>query len=94
MPPTLVFIVSIADSEGNVVASTRPSIRANVADQDIFQRQREADVLAVGRSRPSPDHGEWEVQFSRRLSAPDGRFSGIAMISVAAGYFVSGYDAT
>jgi diguanylate cyclase (GGDEF)-like protein len=96
LPPTLVFVVSIADSEGNVVASTRPSIRANVADQDIFQRQRQrqADVLAVGRPRPSPDPGEWEVQFSRRLSAPDGRFSGIAMISVAAGYFVSGYDAT
>lgn len=94
LPPTLVFVVSIADSKGNIVASTRPSIGVNVADRDIFQSQRQADVLAVGRPRPSPDPGEWEVQFSRKLSAPDGRFSGIAMISVAAGYFVSGYDAT
>lgn len=94
LPPTLVFVVSIADSKGNVVASTHPAIGVNVADRDIFRSQREADVLSVGRPRPSPDPGEWEVQFSRRLSAPDGRFSGIAMISVAAGYFVSGYDAT
>ena len=93
LPPTLVFVVSIADSTGKVVASTRPSKEVNVADRDVFRSQRQADVLSVGRPRPNPDSGEWEVQFGRRLSTPDGRFSGIAMISVAAGYFVSGYDA-
>ena len=33
------------------------------------------------------------MQFSRRLDSPDGAFDGIAIVSVDAGYFVSGYDA-
>jgi len=36
--------------------------------------------------------GESTLQFSRRLTAPDGAFDGIAIVSVAASYFVSGYD--
>jgi hypothetical protein len=34
-----------------------------------------------------------DVQFSRRLDAADGTFAGIVFMSVAADYFVSGYDA-
>jgi diguanylate cyclase (GGDEF)-like protein len=94
LPPDLLFVVSIADSKGDVVASTRPSAMTNVADQDYFQSQRQTDVLSVGRPRQSPGSGEWKLQFSRRLNAADGRFSGIVMVSVDAAYFVSGYESS
>ena len=94
LPPALLFVISIADSEGNVVASTRPSAMANVAGQDYFQSQHRTDVFSVGRPQPGPGSGEWKLQFSRRLNAADGGFSGIAMVSVDAAYFVSGYESS
>jgi diguanylate cyclase (GGDEF)-like protein len=66
----------------------------NVADQDYFQSQRQTDALTVGRPRQSPGSGAWKLQFSHRLNAADGRFSGIVMISVDAAYFVSGYESS
>ncbi|MDP2031194.1 MAG: EAL domain-containing protein [Thiobacillus sp.] len=94
LPPNLLFVVSIADSKGDVVASTRPSVMSNVAGQDYFRSQRHTDALSVGRPRQSTGSGEWKLQFSRRLNAPDGRFAGIVMVSVDAAYFVSGYEAS
>jgi diguanylate cyclase (GGDEF)-like protein len=92
LPPALVFTVSIADKSGDVVASTGSSAGANVADRDFFQSQRQADAISVGRPRLDPETGEWNLTFSRRLNTADGRFSGIAMVSVNAAYFVSGYE--
>ena len=93
LPPELLFVVSIADRAGDVVASTHPSAMTNVADQDYFQSQRQTDFLSVGHPRQSLA-GEWKLQFSRRLNAADGRFSGIVMVSVDAAYFVSGYESS
>ena len=49
LPPDLLFVVSIADSTGDVVASTNPSAMANVANEDYFQSARRIDTLSVGR---------------------------------------------
>jgi diguanylate cyclase (GGDEF)-like protein len=94
LPPALVFVVSIADSRGDVVASTGPSGSANIADRDIFQSQRQTDALSVSRPQPGPDAGEWSLTFSRKLDAKDGKFSGIVMVTVDAAYFVSGYESS
>jgi diguanylate cyclase (GGDEF)-like protein len=94
LPPDLLFVVSIADSTGDIVASTRPIVVSNVADQDYFQSQRLADSLSIGLPRQDPGSREWKLQFSRRLNAADASFSGIVMISVDASYFVSGYEAS
>ena len=93
LPPDLLFVVSMTDSEGNIVASTRtqPFERANVADQDYFLAQQARDGIAISQPQPGPDK-EWKLHFSRRLLAPDGTFAGIAIVSVAAPYFVSGYE--
>ena len=92
LPPDLLFAVSIADSKGDVVASTRPPELANVTGEDYFQDQLRADALAVGKPRRSPGSGDWTLQFSRRLDPVDGNFSGIAIVAVDAAYFVSGYE--
>jgi diguanylate cyclase (GGDEF)-like protein len=92
LPPEFVFTIGIADSKGDVVASTRPLASSNVADQDYFQSQRRTDALSIGRPRQSAGSTEWKLEFSRRLNAADGSFAGIAMVSVDAAYFVSGYE--
>ena len=94
LPPALVFVVSVADSKGDVLASTGSSEMSNIAGQDFFQSQRQTDALSVGRPQPGPGTGEWSLQFSRRLDTADGSFAGIVMISVNAAYFVSGYESS
>jgi len=94
LPADLLFVVSIADDKGDVVASTRPSGLVNVAGEDYFQAQRQSDSLAIGRPQISPPSGEWKLRFSRRLDDADGRFAGIALLSVDAAYFVSGYESS
>ncbi len=93
LPPALVFVISIADNKGDVVASTGPSVSANVAERDFFQSQRQTDAFSVSRPQPDPKAGGGSLTFSRRLNTADGKFSGIVMVSVDAAYFVSGYEA-
>jgi two-component system, NtrC family, sensor kinase len=92
LPPDLLFVVTIADSAGNVVASTRAPEMPNIAGQSIFQQQRERDTFSVGPARPGQRPGEWKLQFSRRLNTADGGFAGVVMITVDAAYFVSVYE--
>jgi diguanylate cyclase (GGDEF)-like protein len=94
LPPDLLFVVSIADRKGDVVASTRPSTPGKLADTGYFQQQRQSqsDGLSVGRPTRSPGAKEWMLQFSRRLDASDGTFAGVVTVDVEAAYFVSGYE--
>jgi signal transduction histidine kinase len=91
LPSDLLFTVSIADRAGTIVDTTRPIGIRNVADQDYFLEQREHDGFFVGRLPMGPA-GDAKLPFSRRLSAPDGAFDGIVIVSVDAAYFVSGYE--
>jgi signal transduction histidine kinase len=91
LPPDLLFTVSIADRAGTIVDTTRPLGKRNVADQDYFLKQREHDGFFIGRLPRGPT-GDAKLPFSRRLSAPDGAFDGIVIVSVDADYFVSGYE--
>ena len=92
LPPALLFVVSIADSTGHVVASTKASTVANVADQDYFRLGRSSDALAIGKPRGGAGAGDGKLNFSRQLVTPDGAFAGVVMITVDAAYFVSGYE--
>jgi signal transduction histidine kinase len=93
LPPDLLFVVSIADANGMILDSTRPIGKQNVADQDIFRKQRENDAVIIGQLPPGPT-GDAKLPFSRRLSASNGAFDGVVIVSVDAAYFVSGYDAS
>jgi len=96
LPPDLLFVVTIADADGLVLASTRPSLWAGVADQDDFLLQRyiQADGLSVGQPQQDAESREWTLRFSRKLDSSDGSFAGIVTVSVDAAYFVSGYEAS
>ena len=92
LPPDIVYVVSITNSQGNVVASTHPPEMLNIADQEYFQKLVHDDTLAVSRPQKNPSRGEWKLQFSRRLNADDGAFAGVVLVSVDAAFFVSGYE--
>jgi diguanylate cyclase (GGDEF)-like protein len=96
LPPDLIFIVSIADRHGDIVDSTRidgtrSPRQSNIADQDYFRAQLAHDAFFIGLPPRGPT-GHSALQFSRRLIATDGTFDGIAIVSVEASYFVSGYE--
>jgi diguanylate cyclase (GGDEF)-like protein len=91
LPPDLLFTVSIADAQGTILESTRPSATQNVAEQDYFRAQRERDAFFIGQLPRGPT-GEAKLQFSRRLDAADGSFDGVVIVAVDADYFVSGYE--
>jgi diguanylate cyclase (GGDEF)-like protein len=89
--PDLLFTVSIADRAGTIIDSTAPPSEAGVGGEDYFRAQRDSDAFFVGRP-PRGAGDDTNLQFSRRLNAADGSFDGIAIITVGANYFVSGYD--
>ena len=89
--PDLVFVTSVADRDGNIVASTRAPEVKNIAGEDYFGIPRSGDTIAISRPQKGAD-GEWKLHFSRGLEGPDGSFAGIVSVTVAAAYFVSGYE--
>ena len=92
LPPEMLFAISIANPAGDIVASTRPSLQANVAKEDYFRIQRGTDALLIGQPPRGAGSGKGKLQFSRRLSGPGGTFAGVVIVSVDIAYFVSGYD--
>lgn len=91
LPPDLLFVVSVVNAEGVVVASTRPAEAPSLTGPSLQQSLRN-DTLWIDRPRRLAPSGEWSLQFGRALHAADGSFAGAVLIAVDASYFVSGYD--
>ncbi|MEP6883923.1 MAG: EAL domain-containing protein [Gammaproteobacteria bacterium] len=97
LPSTLVFVVTLVDARGAVVATTGAAQPGSVTDQAYFATLRDHPPddnhgIWVDRSRRDPQSGDWILRFSRRLNAQDGSFNGIVTVAVDAAYFVSTYD--
>lgn len=90
--PDMLFTISIANSQGNIIESTGDPLLDNVANEDYFRNQLYADMLAISRPHRDSDTGDWKLEFSHRLSAPNGDFAGVVIVAVDAAYFVSGYE--
>jgi diguanylate cyclase (GGDEF)-like protein len=91
LPPDLLFTVSIADANGTIVESTRPIAVTSVAEEDAYRKPRDNDAFYVGQLPQGPT-GDAKLQFSRRLSGPNGVFDGVVIVAVDADFFVSGYE--
>jgi diguanylate cyclase (GGDEF)-like protein len=91
LPPDLLFVVSVVNADGAVVASTRPAEAPSVAEPGLLQALH-SDTLWIDQPQRNRVSGEWTLQFGRRLNAADGMFAGAALVTVDASYFVSGYD--
>ena len=90
LPPDLLFVVSVVNTEGTVVATTRPAEAPSVFKPAV--RRLHEDELWVDPPRKDALSGEWTLQFGRALNAADGAAAGAVLITVDASYFVSGYD--
>ena len=92
LPPELLFSVRIADTEGHIVARTGRGESADISREDYFLNQKAGDAFSIGRPQRDPSGREWRLHFSRRLSSKAAAFDGVVVVSVAAEYFVSGYE--
>jgi diguanylate cyclase (GGDEF)-like protein len=91
LPPDLLFVVSILDTQGTVVISTRSAAAPSVVKSEL-QQGLHSDALWVDPPRKDALTGEWTLQFGRALTTADGTAAGAVLITVDASYFVSGYD--
>jgi diguanylate cyclase (GGDEF)-like protein len=91
LPPELLFVVSVVNTEGVVVATTRTTEAPFVAGA-TFQQSLPKETLWIDQPRKIAASGVWSLQFGRALHAADGSLAGAVLIAVDASYFVSGYD--
>ncbi len=92
LPSATVFQMTITNSQGDVIASTRPAPPMNVADRSYFVAQRQRDRLFISRTGTDGETNAPELIFSRRLSSATGGFAGVVTLVVDPSYFTSSYD--
>ncbi len=86
--------IGIIGSDGFLVHSYLGAVdRIDLSDREHFRVHRASpnDTLFIGK--PVLDHagGRWVIQFTRKLTAPDGSFGGVIVMSVAPEYFIRFY---
>ncbi|WP_332877559.1 bifunctional diguanylate cyclase/phosphodiesterase [Massilia sp. S19_KUP03_FR1] len=94
LPSTLVFVVSVADKNGSVVASNPYMRPINVARERYFTIHRDQPTSAPFISQTMRDEADPEphLHFTRRLNDAAGAFAGIAIIEADPAYFTSAYE--
>jgi diguanylate cyclase (GGDEF)-like protein len=93
LPSELLFVVSIVNTDGVVMASSRPADAPYVTEPG-FRQDLRSDTLWLDQPRKAGPSGEWTLQFGRALNAADGSLAGAVLVAVDASYFVSGYDSS
>ena len=94
-PLVSLYYVTLVNRDGIPVSSTAPGFRpVSVAERPFFTAQRDAgkDVLSITPPIFGPIARHNVLHFSRRLTGPDGAFSGIVLVSVALEFFSANYD--
>lgn len=94
LPPSLVFVVGIADRDGRIVASNPPMQRLDVSHERFFtvHRDSETSTPAVSRAVADAAKAEPHLHFTRRIEDADGGFAGVAIVAVDPAYFTSAYE--
>jgi len=82
----------ILDRRGGVKTTSDPELGANFSQRNFFRfhRTSQPDVLRVSEPTPdlqTPNDGRSVIQLTRRISAADGSFNGVAAISIPLSYF-------
>ena len=94
LPSGLVFVVSIADRNGIIVASNPQAKFIDVSAQPYFTWHKESDASTpfVSQTLRDAANPEWHLHFTRRLNDQDGQFAGVVIVEVDPAYFTSGYE--
>ena len=90
------FQVMVIDKHGMTVASNIDSndTQVNLSDREYFKvhAQRDTDELYISQPVLGRVSGKWSIQLTRRVSALDGTFDGIVVISLNPDYLARFYD--
>ncbi|QYF95860.1 EAL domain-containing protein [Massilia sp. PAMC28688] len=94
LPSGLVFVVSIADRNGMIVASNPSAEFIDISRQSYFAYHRDSDTNTpyVSQTLRDTANPEWHLHFTRRLNDANGEFAGVAIVEVDPSYFTSGYE--
>lgn len=92
LPPSILFNIAVFDRRGNPVEGTSAISPPPISDQQYFLDHLIADTPIPTVQLANPGNGDVRLLFSRRLNGKDGRFLGVAQISVDPSYFISGYE--
>jgi diguanylate cyclase (GGDEF)-like protein/PAS domain S-box-containing protein len=98
LPPGLVFVVSVSDRDGRIVASNPAQPPADVSQQRWFTVHRDGDgnlpfvSRTAGETQDGQAQGEPHLRFTRRIADAGGGFAGIAIVEVDPAYFTSSYE--
>jgi diguanylate cyclase (GGDEF)-like protein len=89
-----VFVVSIADRDGHIVASNPARPPLDVGHETYFtvHRDGETGMPFVSQVIRDPAKSEPHLHFTRRLIDAAGSFAGVAIVEVDPAYFTSAYD--
>lgn len=92
-----VFQWSVIDAQGmvrytNLAPGSKP---VDLSDREHFRVHRESgrDELFISKPVLGRVSQRWSIQFTRRLSNPDGSFAGVIVLSVEPDYFVANFEA-
>ncbi len=93
---SLTFLMGVTDRDGRLIATSGgpPKAAISLADREHFRAQAESrtDSLFISKPVLGRQSQRWAIEFSRRLSAPDGSFAGIITASVDPYGFSRFYD--
>jgi diguanylate cyclase (GGDEF)-like protein len=94
LPPSLVFVVAIADRDGRVVASNPDEGAHDVSGTPYFlyHRNNNLDLPFVGATVGDSAKREPHLHFTRRINDAGGAFAGIAIVEADPSYFTSAYE--
>jgi diguanylate cyclase (GGDEF)-like protein/PAS domain S-box-containing protein len=94
IPANAYVLVSIADAQGTVVASSEPlMIGLYVGDRADFRHHADIDtgILDIGKPLPLETSGRPVIPLSRRLNDAAGQFTGIVFLAVDPDFFTDFY---
>jgi diguanylate cyclase (GGDEF)-like protein/PAS domain S-box-containing protein len=94
LPPSPMFVVSIADRDGNIVASSPSMPPLEVGREAYFTVHRDRDTGTAFVSQTIGDAAKPQphLHFTRRIDDGARRFAGIAIVEVDPAYFTSAYE--
>ncbi|MDQ2821430.1 MAG: EAL domain-containing protein [Pseudomonadota bacterium] len=94
LPSSLVFVVSVANKDGIVVASNPAMRPIDVSRERYFTIHRDQSTNRPFVSQTVSDGAKSEphLHFTRRLNDAGGAFAGIAIVEADPAYFTSAYE--